>query len=54
LIDGYTLNEKRLKTAQYKYQELQTSLKLLSNVIQFETVSDYKKIEFSIEKIMPL
>jgi len=64
LINGYTLNEKRLKTAQYKYQELQKSLKLLSNVIQLETVPDetsYKKMEFYIEKtavnastIMPL
>ncbi|NOX97992.1 MAG: virulence RhuM family protein [Nitrospirae bacterium] len=43
LINGYTLNEKRLKTAQYKYQELQKSLKLLSNVIQLETVPDETK-----------
>ena len=33
LIDGYTLNEKRLKIAEHKFQELQKSLKLLSNVI---------------------
>ena len=25
LVDGYTINEKRLKSAQYKYQELQKS-----------------------------
>jgi len=43
LIDGYTINEKRLKSAQYKYQELQKSLKLLSNVIQLETVSSETK-----------
>jgi len=43
LIDGYTINEKRLKSAQYKYQELQKSIKLLSNVIQLETVSDETK-----------
>jgi len=43
LIDGYTINEKRLKTAEYKYQELQKSLKLLSNVIQLENVSDETK-----------
>lgn len=43
LIDGYTINEKRLKAAQYKYQELQKSLKLLSNVIQLETISSETK-----------
>jgi prophage maintenance system killer protein len=39
LVDGYTINEKRLKSAQYKYQELQKSFKLLDNIIQLETVS---------------
>jgi prophage maintenance system killer protein len=39
LINGYTINEKRLKSAQHKYQELQKSLKLLGNVIQIEAVS---------------
>jgi len=43
LIDGYTINEKRLKSAEYKYRELQNSLKLLSNVISFESVSDETK-----------
>lgn len=43
LVDGYTINEKRLKSAQYKYQELQKSLKLLSNVVQLEAVSDETK-----------
>ena len=43
LVDGYTINEKRLKSAQYKYQELQKSFKLLDNIIQLETVSDETK-----------
>jgi prophage maintenance system killer protein len=43
LVDGYTINEKRLKSAQYKYQELQKSFKLLDNIIQLETVSDEAK-----------
>ena len=43
LIDGYTINEKRLKLAEHKYQELQKSLKLLGNVIHFEAVSDETK-----------
>src|SRR3989339_1404759 len=29
LVDGYTINEKRLKAAAHKYQELQKTLKLL-------------------------
>ena len=32
LVDGYTINEKRLKLAEHKYLELQKSLKLLSNI----------------------
>ncbi len=43
LVNGYTLNEKRLKIAEHKYRELQKSLKLLSNVIHLETVSDETK-----------
>ncbi|HOW36086.1 MAG TPA: RhuM family protein [Candidatus Omnitrophota bacterium] len=43
LVDGYTLNEKRLKLAQHKYQQLQKSLKLLDNVMQLEGVSDQTK-----------
>lgn len=43
LIDGYTINEKRLKTAEHKYQELQKSLKLFGNVLQLENVSDDAK-----------
>ena len=43
LVNGYTINEKRLKSAQHKYQELQQSLKLLGNVIQVEAVSGETK-----------
>ncbi len=43
LIDGYTINEKRLKSADYKYKELQKSLRLLSNVIVLEKISDETK-----------
>lgn len=43
LVDGYTINEKRLKKAEQKYRELQGSLKLLGNVIEFEAVSDDAK-----------
>ena len=43
LIDGYTLNEKRLKSAEHKYKELQKSLQLLGNVVALEEVSDETK-----------
>ncbi|MBU0477896.1 virulence RhuM family protein [bacterium] len=43
LVNGYTINEKRLKSARHKYQELQKSLKLLGNVIQIEAVSGETK-----------
>lgn len=43
LVDGYTINEKRLKTAENKYLELRKSLNLLKNVIQLENVSDDAK-----------
>ncbi len=43
LVDGYTINKKRLKSAQHKYQELQKSLRLLGNVIQIEAVSSETK-----------
>lgn len=43
LVDGYTINEKRLKAGAHKYQELQKSLKLLGNVIRLESVSDEAK-----------
>ncbi|HOD12371.1 MAG TPA: RhuM family protein [Candidatus Omnitrophota bacterium] len=43
LVDGYTINEKRLKTAEHKYLELQRSIKLLGNVIQLDSLSDETK-----------
>ena len=43
LVDGYTINEKRLKSAASKYQELQKSLKLLENVTRLTGVSDETK-----------
>ena len=43
LVDGYTINEKRLKTSEHKYQQLKQSLKLLSNVVHIEGVSDEAK-----------
>lgn len=43
LVDGYTINEKRLKLAEHKYLELQKSLKLIGNVIELEGISDETK-----------
>lgn len=43
LVEGYTLNEKRLKRAEHKYLELQKSLNLLGNVINLKAVSDETK-----------
>ena len=43
LVDGYTINEKRLKASGHKYRELQKSLRLLGNVIQVEAVSGETK-----------
>lgn len=43
LVDGYTINEKRLKSAEHKYKELQKSLQLLSNVITLKDISDETK-----------
>ena len=43
LVNGYTINEKRLKMAEHKYLELKKSLKLLGNVISLENVSDETK-----------
>ncbi|MEW6097157.1 MAG: virulence protein RhuM/Fic/DOC family protein [bacterium] len=43
LVDGYTINEKRLKVAEHKYNELQNSLRLLSNVLALDKVSDETK-----------
>jgi hypothetical protein len=43
LVDGYTINEKRLKTQQNKIQELQNTVRLLGNIVQLEGVSDEAK-----------
>ncbi|MEA3306962.1 MAG: virulence protein RhuM/Fic/DOC family protein [Elusimicrobiota bacterium] len=43
LIDGYTLNKNRLKMVEYKYLELQKSLKLLENVISLENIPNETK-----------
>jgi len=43
LVEGYTINEKRLKADSQKYRQLQNSLKLLGNVAQLEGVSDQAK-----------
>lgn len=43
LVDGYTVNEKRLKIAEHKYRQLQKSIKLLGNVMRLEVVSDETK-----------
>ncbi len=42
-VDGYTINEKRLKVSEKKYKELQKYLNLLTNVIRLETVSNETK-----------
>jgi prophage maintenance system killer protein len=43
LVDGYTINEKRLRTSEHKYQQLKQSLKLLGNVVRLESISDEAK-----------
>jgi prophage maintenance system killer protein len=43
IVDGYTLNEKRLKIAEKKYTELKKSVNLLSNVMCYKTISDETK-----------
>jgi 6-pyruvoyl-tetrahydropterin synthase len=43
LVDGYTINEKRLKTQQNKINELQNAVRLLGNVALLEGVSDEAK-----------
>lgn len=39
LIDGYTINEKRLKKQEQKYLELKNAIKLIGNVVQIENLS---------------
>ena len=43
LVDGYTINKKRLRVSEHKYQQLKQSLKLLSNVVHIEGVPDEAK-----------
>ena len=43
LVDGYTINEKRLKAQQNKINELQNAVRLLGNVALLEGVSDEAK-----------
>lgn len=43
LVDGYTINEKRLKTQQNKIRELQDTVRLLGNIALLEGVSDEAK-----------
>lgn len=39
LVQGYTINESRLKTQAQKYQELQKSIKLLENVLSLDEIT---------------
>lgn len=39
LVQGYTINESRLKTQAQKYQELQNSVKLLENVLSLDEIT---------------
>ncbi len=43
LVNGYTINEKRLKTQQNKIQELQDTVRLLANIALLEGVSNEAK-----------
>ena len=43
LLDGYTINEKRLKTQSRKIKELQQAVQLLTNVKSLEGLSDEAK-----------
>ncbi|HDS05505.1 MAG TPA: cytochrome C biogenesis protein CycH [Deltaproteobacteria bacterium] len=43
LVEGYTLNQKRLKAQTGKIKELQDAVSLLSNVVALENVSDETK-----------
>ncbi len=40
MVDGYTINRKRLRTAEHKYRGLQKSLNLLGNMVHLESVPD--------------
>lgn len=43
LVDGYTINETRLRASRHKYQQLKQSLKLLDNVARLEGISNEAK-----------
>ena len=43
LVEGYTINEKRLKTQQNKIRELQDTVSLLGNIARLDGVSDEAK-----------
>ena len=43
LVEGYTLNEKRLKLAEIKYQELQKAIALIGNVAAVDGLSSEVK-----------
>jgi prophage maintenance system killer protein len=43
LVDGYTINEKRLKAQKNKIRELQEAVRLLGNIALLEDVSDEAK-----------
>ena len=43
LVDGYTINKKRLKSQQNKILELQNTIRLLGNIVLLEGVSDEAK-----------
>jgi len=43
LVEGYTLNQKRLKAQAGKIKELQEAVSLLSNVVALESISDETK-----------
>ncbi len=43
LVDGYTINEKRLKAQHNKINELQNAVRLLGNIALLEDVSDEAK-----------
>lgn len=43
LVDGYTINEKRLKAQQSKIRDLQETVRLLGNIVLLDGVSDEAK-----------
>jgi len=43
LIEGYTINEKRLKKQEQKYRELKNAVNLIGNVVQIDNLSSEAK-----------